>query len=51
MDGSPNRRVDLEDPIQVLIYYSTAAVVFDESAVYFSADLYGQDAALDKALQ
>jgi murein L,D-transpeptidase YcbB/YkuD len=51
MDGTPNRRVNLDAPIQVLIYYSTVAVVFDESAVHFAGDLYGQDAALDKALQ
>jgi murein L,D-transpeptidase YcbB/YkuD len=49
MNGRPNQRVDLSEPIQVLIFYTTATVVAG-GAVHFTNDIYGQDARLDKAL-
>lgn len=50
MNGTPNRRVDLPEPIQVVIYYTTAIVQPEDDAVYFADDVYGHDAKLDKAL-
>jgi murein L,D-transpeptidase YcbB/YkuD len=49
MHGENNRRVDLDEAIQVVIFYTTVAVMPD-GAVHFAQDLYGHDARLDKAL-
>jgi murein L,D-transpeptidase YcbB/YkuD len=49
MNGTPNRRVDLPQPVQVVIFYTTAAALPD-GTVQFADDLYGQDGALDRAL-
>jgi murein L,D-transpeptidase YcbB/YkuD len=46
---SDNRRVELERPVEVLLYYLTALVDAD-GTVHFAADLYGHDARLDRAL-
>jgi L,D-transpeptidase YcbB len=48
MDGEKTIRVKIEKPIPVLILYSTAVVTGRE--VRFFEDLYGHDAALEKAL-
>jgi murein L,D-transpeptidase YcbB/YkuD len=50
MQGSSNRRVDLAEPIQVVIFYTTAAVEPDDGQVRFAEDIYQQDVRLDKAL-
>lgn len=50
MNGAWNRRVDLLDPIQVVVFYSTALVAPEDGAMRFADDIYGQDAALDEAL-
>jgi murein L,D-transpeptidase YcbB/YkuD len=50
MNGTNNRRVDLADPVQVVIFYTTAAVDPATGAVRFAADVYRQDGPLDKAL-
>jgi len=50
MDGATNdMRVDLTTRIPVLIVYGTAAVN-EENQIRFFDDIYGYDAALDKAL-
>jgi murein L,D-transpeptidase YcbB/YkuD len=51
MDGDgDNVQVNLEQPIPVLILYSTA-VVEPDNEVHFFDDIYGYDASLQKALQ
>jgi len=49
MNGANNRRVDLDEPIQVVIFYTTVAALPD-GAVHFAQDVYGHDARLDKVL-
>lgn len=46
MDGSANRRVDLPEPVQVVIFYTTAIVEPADDSVHFSEDIYGHDARL-----
>ena len=48
MGAGRSRTIRLEEPIPVLIAYSTVVVKNDK--VYFFSDLYGHDALLDKAL-
>jgi murein L,D-transpeptidase YcbB/YkuD len=48
--GTDNRRVDLERPVEVLLYYLTALVEAD-GTVHFAPDLYGHDQRLDAALR
>jgi murein L,D-transpeptidase YcbB/YkuD len=43
-------RVDLPEPIQVVIFYTTAAVMPEDGAVFFADDIYSLDAPLDRAL-
>jgi murein L,D-transpeptidase YcbB/YkuD len=51
MDGdTDNVQVSLDQPIPVLILYSTA-VVEPDNEVHFFDDIYGYDASLQKALQ
>jgi murein L,D-transpeptidase YcbB/YkuD len=50
MNGPANRRVDLSEPIQVVIFYTTAVVLPEDGRVHFAADIYGQDPRLDRAL-
>jgi murein L,D-transpeptidase YcbB/YkuD len=50
MDGTPNSRVDLRDPVPVVIFYTTAVVDPTDGTVHFANDIYGQDAVLDRAL-
>jgi murein L,D-transpeptidase YcbB/YkuD len=45
MAGKSTRTIDLETPITVVLFYTTAAVVTD-GTVHFADDVYGQDAAL-----
>jgi murein L,D-transpeptidase YcbB/YkuD len=49
MNGTPNRQVNLANPIPVLIVYGTV-VVTEDGIVHFYDDIYGHDAALEKAL-
>jgi murein L,D-transpeptidase YcbB/YkuD len=44
-----SRAVALTRPIQVLLLYTTASVVGDET-IHFADDIYGHDAALERAL-
>ncbi len=49
MNGPQTRRVELVRPIPVLIVYGTA-VVSEDGEVQFLDDVYGHDAALERAL-
>ena len=49
MDGPSSRRVDLDRPLPVVIYYTTA-VVRPDGVVAFYGDVYGHDATLARAL-
>jgi murein L,D-transpeptidase YcbB/YkuD len=49
MNGEETIRVDIKKPIPVLILYGTA-VVLENSEVEFYNDIYGYDAALERAL-
>ena len=49
MNGEETIRVNIKNPIPVLILYGTA-VVLENSEVEFYNDIYGYDAALERAL-
>jgi murein L,D-transpeptidase YcbB/YkuD len=49
MSGATTQQVNLERPIPVLILYATV-IVLEDGIVHFYDDIYGQDAALEKAL-
>jgi murein L,D-transpeptidase YcbB/YkuD len=48
--GPNSQRLDLVDPVQVVIFYTTVVVTPNTDEVHFADDLYGQDALLDRAL-
>jgi murein L,D-transpeptidase YcbB/YkuD len=48
--GTSSTRVDLVQPIQVILFYTTATVVPGEGTIHFADDIYGHDATLDRAL-
>jgi hypothetical protein len=50
MNGDETLRVSLRKPIPAWILYETA-VIQKDGEVYFLKDIYGNDAALDSALQ
>lgn len=50
MNGPASRRVDLPHPIQVIVFYLTAALTIDDGSVQFAEDIYGHDARLDQYL-
>ncbi|NOT42982.1 MAG: L,D-transpeptidase family protein [Acidobacteria bacterium] len=50
MTGTATRRVELDRPVQVVLFYTTAAVMPDSGLVRFADDIYGRDARLDAAL-
>lgn len=50
MQGTPNRRIDLPEPIQVVIFYTTVIVQPEDGSVHFADDIYGHDARLDTAM-
>ena len=47
---SPAAAVPLDAPIDVAIFYLTAAVLPEDGAVHFAEDVYGHDARLSRAL-
>ena len=51
MADADNVGVPLDAPIDVAIFYLTAAVLPEDGAVHFADDLYGHDAALSRALE
>jgi L,D-transpeptidase YcbB len=50
MYGTQTFTVRLARPIQVLLFYTTATVMPEDGAIHFAEDIYGHDAALDKAI-
>ena len=50
MQGSAPLRVNLQQPIQVILFYITAVVMPDDGTVRFAEDIYGHDAKLETAL-
>jgi murein L,D-transpeptidase YcbB/YkuD len=51
MGGSrDNVHVPVTDGVRVVLFYTTAAVRPDDGAVLFAEDIYGEDAALDRAV-
>jgi murein L,D-transpeptidase YcbB/YkuD len=50
MQGSGPLRLDLRQPIQVILFYITAVVMPDDGTLRFAEDIYGHDGKLEKAL-
>lgn len=50
MNADVPERVDLREPIDVVLFYLTAAVVPDDGLLHFAEDIYGHDARLAAAL-
>jgi murein L,D-transpeptidase YcbB/YkuD len=40
----------LPRPLHVVLFYTTAVVMPEDSTIHFAADLYGHDSRLDAAL-
>lgn len=51
MSGSGTVRVPLDRPIQVLLFYTTAAVMPEDGTIRFAEDIYHHDARLDRVLR
>lgn len=51
MEGTKTQQANLSAPVPVLLYYLTAAVSPDDGLLHFADDIYGHDAALDRALK
>jgi murein L,D-transpeptidase YcbB/YkuD len=50
MTGTESIHVPLPRPIQVVLFYTTAAVMPDDGTIHFAEDIYLHDALLDRAL-
>jgi L,D-transpeptidase YcbB len=50
MEGSQSLHVSLTQPIRVILFYTTAAVMPEDGTLRFAEDIYGYDARLDRAL-
>lgn len=50
MAGAAPLRVDLKQPLPVILFYLTAMVMPDGDALHFADDIYGHDARLERAL-
>ena len=50
MTGGRSIHVPLPQPIQVVLFYTTAAVMPDDGTIRFAEDIYLHDATLDRAL-
>ena len=50
MAGPQSLRVNMRRPIQVILFYTTAAVMPEDGTIRFAEDIYGHDARLDRAL-
>jgi murein L,D-transpeptidase YcbB/YkuD len=51
MSGKLTTSVMLSRPIQVILFYITAVVMPEDGTVRFAPDIYGHDAALERALR
>ena len=45
------QRVNLNRPIQVILFYITAVVMPDDGSIHFAEDIYGHDTKLARALE
>jgi murein L,D-transpeptidase YcbB/YkuD len=50
MSAGRSTSVKLSRPIQVILFYVTAAVMPEDGTVRFAADIYGHDTRLEEAL-
>jgi murein L,D-transpeptidase YcbB/YkuD len=50
MSGAQSLRVDLTQPIRVILFYTTAVVMPEDGTVHFAEDIYRHDGRLDRAL-
>ena len=50
MAGRTSQRVDLANPIQVILFYVTAVVMPEDGTIHFAEDIYRHDLRLDRAL-
>jgi len=50
MNGKQSLRVNLTQPIRVILFYVTAVVMPEDGTIRFAEDIYGHDAKLDQAL-
>jgi L,D-transpeptidase YcbB len=50
MAGSRPQRVNLTQPVQVILFYTTAVVMPEDGTVRFAEDIYDHDTRLDRAL-
>jgi murein L,D-transpeptidase YcbB/YkuD len=51
MDGAQPTPVPLDQAIQVILFYTTAAVMPEDGSLYFAEDIYRHDASLGRALE
>ena len=51
MNGTRSQQVNLSAPVPVILYYVSAAVMPDDGRLHFADDIYGHDAALERALK
>ena len=51
MNADRPSQVTLTRPIQVILFYVTAAVMPADGTIHFAEDIYGHDAKLDRALR
>jgi murein L,D-transpeptidase YcbB/YkuD len=50
MAGTQSFRVKLAQPIQVILFYTTATVMPEDGTIHFAEDIYRHDMRLDRAL-
>lgn len=50
MNANQSRRVNLAQPIQVILFYITAVVMPEDGTIQFAEDIYRHDTKLDHAL-
>jgi len=51
MEGKTSLRVDLAQPLPVILFYMTAMLLPSDPALHFADDIYGHDARLARALK
>jgi murein L,D-transpeptidase YcbB/YkuD len=51
MNADRPSQVTLTRPIQVILFYVTAAVMPEDGTIHFAEDIYDHDAKLDRALR
>ncbi len=51
MNATGPSRVDLRQPIQVILFYVTAVVMPEDGSIHFAEDIYGHDTKLNRVLE